>query len=166
MKKVSIVILFVFVVLMPCNGCVEKKSDEQYVSGQLNFTLPAVENIESSDTHGGFHGEGHYVVKMEFDESSGVELLEQIKNKKEWKELPLEEALELLMYGGSKGGSSYGYYFAQQAGIPKIENGYYYLIDRQPENEGTSLLYRRSFNFSLAIYDSSQNVLYYYEIDT
>ena len=41
----------------------------------------------------------------------------------------------MLMYGGSRGGSSYGYYFADKAGIPKIENGGYYFIDRQQDTE-------------------------------
>lgn len=166
MKKVMKVMLVALMVLVPCNGCIEKKSDEQYVSKQLDLTLPAVENIESSDTHGGFHGDGYYVVKMEFDKQSGEDLLKCIENMEKWKALPLEEPLELLMYGGSKGGSSYAYKFATQAGIPKIEEGYYLFLDRQQENQGTSLLYRASFNFSLAMYDSRGHVLYYYEIDT
>ena len=41
----------------------------------------------------------------------------------------------MLMYGGSRGGSSYGYYFADKAGIPKVENGGYYFIDRQQDTE-------------------------------
>ena len=96
----------------------------------------------------------------------GEELAEQLQSTEGWKALPLEEELQLLMYGGSKGGSSYGWYFAEKAGIPKIENGCYYFIDRQQGTERTGLLYRWSHNFSLAIYDSDENILYYCEIDT
>lgn len=166
MKKIIRVMLVVLIVLVPCSGCIGKKSDEQYVSKQLDLTLPAAENIESSDTHGGFHGDGYYVVKIEFDKQSGEDLLNCIENTKKWKALPLEETLELLMYGGSKGGSSYAYKFAAQAGIPEIEEGYYLFLDRQQGNQGTSLLYRSAYNFSLAMYDSRDHILYYYEIDT
>lgn len=103
---------------------------------------------------------------IRFDTVHGAQLTEQLQNTDGWKTLPLEEELELLMYGGSRGGSSYGYYFADKAGIPKVENGGYYFIDRQQDTERAGLLYRRSYNFSLAIYDSDENILYYCEIDT
>lgn len=59
-----------------------------------------------------------------------------------------------------------GIILRDKAGIPKVENGGYYFIDRQQDTERAGLLYRRSYNFSLAIYDSDENILYYCEIDT
>ena len=56
-------------IVMAVSGCTGKKPAEQYVSEQLNCSLPAAEKTEVSDTHGGF---------------------------------PLEEELELLMYGGNR----------------------------------------------------------------
>ena len=45
-------------IVMAVSGCTGKKPAEQYVSEQLNCSLPATEKAEVSDTHGGFHGEG------------------------------------------------------------------------------------------------------------
>lgn len=162
MKRFAVSFLGVLMIVMAVSGCTGKKPAEQYVSEQLNCSLPAAEKSEASDTHGGFHGEGEYAATIRFDTVHGAQLTEQLQNTDGWKVLPLEEELELLMYGGS----SYGYYFADIAGIPKVENGCYYFIDRQHDTERTGLLYRRSYNFSLAIYDLDENILYYCEIDT
>ena len=166
MKRFAVSFLGVLMIVMAVSGCTGKKPAEQYVSEQLNCSLPAAEKAEASDTHGGFHGEGEYAAAIRFDTVHGAQLAERRQNTDGWKALPLEEELELLMYGGSRGGSSYGYYFADKAGIPKVENGGYYFIDRQQDTERAGLLYRRSYNFSLAIYDSDENILYYCEIDT
>lgn len=166
MKKRIRIFFGILMMIIIFSGCTGKKPAEQYVSEQLNCSLPAAEKAEASDTHGGFHGEGEYAATIRFDAMHGAELAEQLQNTDGWKVLPLEEELELLMYGGSRGGNSYGYYFADKAGIPKIENGCYYFIDRQHDTERTGLLYRRSYNFSLAIYDLDENILYYCEIDT
>lgn len=97
MKRFAVSFLGVLMIVMAVSGCTGKKPAEQYVSEQLNCSLPAAEKA---------------------------------------------------------------------AGIPKVENGCYYFIDRQHDTERTGLLYRRSYNFSLAIYDLDENILYYCEIDT
>ena len=140
MKRFAVSFLGVLMIVMAVSGCTGKKPAEQYVSEQLNCSLPAAEKAEASDTHGGFHGEGEYAAAIRFDTVHGVQLAERLQNTDGWKALPLEEELELLVYGGSRGGSSYGYYFADKAGIPKIENGCYYFIDRQHDTERTDLL--------------------------
>ena len=53
--------------------------------------------------------------------------------------------------------------------IPEVENGYYLLIDEQAEEgkaTGADILHRASFNFTLGIYDSDADILYYFELDT
>ena len=54
--------------------------------------------------------------------------------------------------------------------IPKIENGYYYFLDRHNESndkyDDTNLNNRASWNFTLAIMDIDTNIIYYYELDT
>ena len=54
--------------------------------------------------------------------------------------------------------------------IPDIQNGYYYFYDRHSEStepyNDEDVLSRASFNFTLALYDSDNNVLYYVEFDT
>ena len=120
MKRFAVSFLGVLMIVMAVSGCTGKKPAEQYVSEQLNCSLPAAEKAEASDTHGGFHGEGEYAAAIRFDTVHGAQLAERLQNTDGWKALPLEEELELLMYGGSRGGSSYGYYFADKAGIPVI----------------------------------------------
>lgn len=120
--------------------------------------------VEEMDTHGGFHGDGTYYLILDCSQNKEKAL----ENVKGWKELPLSKNLELIMYGDESG--RYGYNLAEEANIPKIENGYYYFCDRHSERTDTSddsnLLSRASFNFSLAIYDSDTDRMYYVEFDT
>ena len=72
------------------------------------------------------------------------------------------------MYGDESG--QYGYDLAEEVNIPEVTNGYYYFCDRHSDSidssDDTNLLSRASFNFTLAIYDSDTNRLYYVEFDT
>lgn len=60
MKRFAVSFLGALMIVMAVSGCTGKKPAEQYVSEQLNCSLPAAEKAEVSDTHGGFHGEGEY----------------------------------------------------------------------------------------------------------
>lgn len=115
MKKRIRIFFEILMMIIIFSGCTGKKSTEQYVGEQLNCSLPAAEKAEVSDTHGGFHGEGEYAATIRFDTVHGAQLTEQLQNTDGWKPLPLEEELQLLMYGGSKGGGSYGWYFARES---------------------------------------------------
>lgn len=121
---------------------------------------------EETDTHGGFHGDGSYYLMLDCSENREKAL----ENVKGWKELPLSKNLNLIMYGGEKDGMTYGYNLAEEAKIPEIENGYYYFCDRHSESidssDDANLLSRTSFNFTLAIYDSDTDRMYYLEFDT
>lgn len=120
------------------------------------------EVVEEKDTHGGFHGDGTYYLIL--DCSDNKEKALEIVNG--WKEMPLSENLKVVMYGDE----TYNYYFAEEAKIPEITNGYYYFCDRHSDStdagDDTNLLRRASFNFTVAIYDSDTNRLYYAEFDT
>ena len=72
-------------IVMAVSGCTGKKPAEQYVSEQLNCSLPAAEKAEVSDTHGGFHGEGEYAAAIRFDTVHGAQLTEQLQNTDGWK---------------------------------------------------------------------------------
>ena len=67
MKRFAVSFLGVLMIVMAVSGCTGKKPAEQYVSEQLNCSLPAAEKAEVSDTHGGFHGEGEYAATIRFD---------------------------------------------------------------------------------------------------
>lgn len=89
---------------------------------------------------------------------------------------PLDDTVKALVYGiETREGDSLigiGSYLSDEENrplIPEIENGYYLLIDRQAEEgkaTGADILYRASLNFTLGIYDSDADILYYFELDT
>ena len=54
---------------------------------------------------------------------------------------------------------------AELAGWTVPERGWWYLLDRQEDREG-SMLQRSSFNYTLAVYDSAAATLSYLEFDT
>ena len=96
MKRFAVSFLGVLMIVMAVSGCTGKKPAEQYVSEQLNCSLPAAEKAEASDTHGGFHGEGEYAAAIRFDTVHGAQLAERLQNTDGWKALPLEEELAVM----------------------------------------------------------------------
>lgn len=132
----------------------------------FGFTKKDFSVVEELDTHGGFHGDGSYYLILDCsnNKEKALEIVE------DWNKLPLSENLNLIMYGGNKDGVTYGYELAEEAHIPKIENGYYIFEDRSSEStdsaDDTELFDRYSFNFSIAIYDSDTDKIYYFEFDT
>ena len=138
-------------------------------SGQADyfgFKLTEFTVVEEKDTHGGFQGEGSYYLILDCSQNSN----RAHEITQGWKELPLSNNLDLVMYGGEKDGVSYGYNFAEEAHWPTISNGVYKFVDRHSESvdksDDTNLLNRYSFNFSVAVYDLDTDTLYYFEMDT
>lgn len=162
MKKISMLIMCLAIMLnlMAC-------SEQTDVSeGYFGFSKNDFTIVEEADTHGGFHGDGSYYFIMDCSENKEKAL----ENLSGWTELPLSENLHLIMYGGEKDGMTYGYDLAEEAKMPEVENGYYYFYDRHSESTDSSddseLFDRSSFNFSIAVYDSDTNKMYYFEYDT
>lgn len=161
MKKI-LVIGAAILVLLSLAGLRFLPSGETYCGfSKGDFTV-----VEEQDTHGGFHGDGSYYLIL--DCSDNIEAALQIVEG--WNALPLSETLSLVMYGGERDSVGYSYNLAQEAHMPEVENGYYSFTDRHPEAEDDTddgqLLSRSSFNFTLAVYDTDTNRLYYFEFDT
>lgn len=141
------------------------------ISRSLGVEIPLNSEIEYKDTHGGFHGDGETLAKVIFNDSNSENILSQIVNSRDWNDLPMTENLNLIMYGGEKNGITYEYRFVEyHFGISYIENGYWFFKDRHSQstsrNDDADLLNRYSFNFTIAIYDTDNNILYYLENDT
>ena len=66
------------------------------MSQTLQVALAQGTMIENVDTHGGFHGDGQSLAAWKFDDNSA---LEQILTDPDWKELPMTDNLEALLYG-------------------------------------------------------------------
>ena len=83
--------------------------------------------------------------------------------------MPLSANLEYVIYGGERNGTTRRG-LNEEAKIPVIENGYYMFMDRSSEStdntDDSMLLSRYSFNFTIAIYDTDTDILYYFEYDT
>ena len=157
--KRTLIFTFVLVLVFAMTGC---SASEAYMGfAKSDFTV-----LSESDSHGGFHGDGVYALALDCSENkeAALDILQ------DWPSLPLSENLQLILYGGEKNGVSYEYDLAEQAGIPEIKNGYYCFTDRNSKStdakDDTELFSRSSYNFSLALYDSDTDRLYYLEFDT
>lgn len=131
----------------------------------MNYT-----SIIYKDTHGGFHGDGSYYAKFNYTDVEAQSFITQLIDKN-WNAMPLTENLNLIMYGGTRGNVTYNYNLAtNEANFPSIEHGYWLFIDRHSESDGsnsdTDLFRRHSYNFTLAMFDTDTNILYYFEFDT
>ncbi len=140
---------------------------------ELGIELDGGEMIYGYDGHGGFHGDGTACIVLSFSEDA---VLEQIEKNTAWRPLPLNETAHILCYGittqTENGTVSRGPYLTdghREPYLPPIEKGYYLLLDRQPEaykQWGENMLDRPSLNFTLAIFDTETNRLYYCAMDT
>ena len=147
------------VVLSCCS--INLQPDDYFGFSKQSFTV-----VEEMDTHGGFLGDGAYYLILDCSNNADA-ALNIVAN---WNQLPLSRNLNLIMYDGEKDGVAYGYNLSEVAHMPTIENGYYRFEDRHSEandaSDDSGLFSRSSFNFSLAVYDSDTNRLYYFEFDT
>ena len=163
MKKFFVLALTVlFAVCLTACGSQNSAKD---VSTALSIDVSSGKEVQFRDNHGGFHGDGTKYVVLEFSEDK---VLEQIQDNSAWIALPLDETAAALVYGVTEGTSQVGPFLKDENGdvlFPKIENGYYLLIDRHSQTE-ENILERASFNFTLAIYDADTNKLHYCEFDT
>lgn len=147
------------------------KKPEKFISKELEIDVSGGKVLTYTDSHGGCLGDGQTFVALEYSDDK---ILNQIKEKSEWKAFPLDYTVKALVYGISDGKSCIGPYIYVEKGeekgkalVPDIQNGYYLLIDRQEEAyKEKDILHRYSFNFSLGIFDSDSNTLYFCALDT
>lgn len=157
MKRVATLACLILL-LVGQTGCGDQKT--YFGFSKTDFVV-----VEEEDDHGGFLGDGVYRLILDCAENR-EQALEKLGT---WRELPLSEDLELMMYGGMRDGTHY--YGSHLEGLlPEIENGWYCFRDRHHEStdsaDDSGLLERGSFNFSLAVYDADTDRMYVFELDT
>ncbi len=159
MKKVisAVCIIVVLAFLLGSCGYNDYRSK---ISKALGIDIPSGAPMKSVDTHGGFNGDGATWVSVGF--TSDKNPTEQIKNNHDWKPLPLDEVADVLAHDLKIQLDD-----GEATLMPEVENGYYIVIDRHSQkNENDDILGRTSYNFTMAIYDTDANILYYCEFDT
>lgn len=164
-----LLLLTLAVCLSGCSGSNEKNI-QRSIGQELKADISAGTVVTEEDSHGGFHGDGITYVVIQFDDDSFETSISGAEN---WKPFPLDETAQALVYGCVFTDGQYGPYLTDEEGdplIPKVETGYYWLKDWQADDGaqtgGADILHRASLNFTLAVYDSDCNTLYYCKMDT
>lgn len=172
MLKKAFCVIFA-VLLAGCFSACSSDSETDDISNTLGIDMTDGTVVSSEDTHDGFHGDGDTYTEISFDDDSGAALADAMANNDDWRAFPLSDNLQAVVYGRVDGDTQYGPYITDDDGasiIPQIEHGYYYFYDRHSESsnpkDDTKLLNRYSMNFTIALYDTDNNELYYYELDT
>ena len=162
MKKISVLIICLAIMLNLIACSKQTDASKDYFGFSKNYFIVT----EEVNTHGGFLGDGTYYLVLDCSQNKEKALA----NLNGWTDLPLSENLNLIMYGGEKDGTKYVYNIAEEVHMPNVENGYYYFYDRHSESKDMSddseLFDRYSFNFTIAVYDSDRDKMYYIEYDT
>lgn len=163
------VVLLLAVLLFSLAGC---KSQNPLVRISIDLMVDVRDGtlVSQQDSHGGFHGDGETFMEIRFSDDRCAN---NIQKNGAWKTLPLSKNVTALVYGLEDGEYRIGPMIHDQEGkplIPSVQNGYYYFMDRSSESKDkydeTEVLDRGSFNFTVAIYDTDTNTLYYMELDT
>ena len=154
MKKIIILPLLLLV-----TGCSILNNNNSIIKN-MGISNNTCQIVKEKDTHGGFLGDGDYFAKIKCNNLQVRDLT------KSWYILPLPEELkkvtEMEQCNSKDCKNIYERY-----NIPNIENGYYYFIDRHPDaKDNTTINERSSYNFTLAIADLDNSIIYYYELDT
>jgi hypothetical protein len=171
MFKISrLIILIIFATLLSsCSATDEIDKGKAMIAEDLGVTLPEDVEVMMIDNKG-FNGDGELLFTVLIGEENNDAFIKEINTLNTWQIYPLSDNLNLVMYGGTLGNTTYSYEFATELGIPKIENGYWIFKDRNNETvdfkDDSKLFTRPSFNFTLAMYDADNYVLYYFREDT
>ena len=159
MKKLILVILIV-ITLSACSSI----NQQNEISKAFGIDVSKASEVSNYNTHSG-NGDGTTCIVLN---SKNQDILKQIEENSDWKQFPLDETTKTIVYGYEDETSSVGSFLKNDKGenlVPEIENGYYILIDRQ-SNQNDNILNRGSFNFTVGIYNTDDNNLYFCKLDT
>ena len=135
-------------VLTSCGSSITKGE----VSKALGISVSSGAVMEESDSTGWF-GDGIVYIVLNFSDQT---CLDEIREHAAWQPLPLSDTAAVLAYGDEH----HMPYLTEEDQartllLPEIENGYYYYENRSPESAAYIA------NFTLAIYNTDTDTLYY-----
>ena len=171
MRKYLCCYLLILGVLLGCSGCTVGNDHRiiQEISNRLDTDIANGKIVINEDSHSGFLNDGTSIIAIQFSDDS---FQNAVKGKRNWMSFPLDKTVQTLLYGYESDELICEPYITDEnnnAIIPEITNGYYFLYDRQAKNgraAGADILRRDSLNFTVAVYDSDSRILYYCEMDT
>ncbi len=174
-KRLIGAIIAIAIASMLLNGCMSRKeSGMRHISETLSIDCSSAELISKYDSHGGFHGDGTSFYELRFRDTSQVT---NISGSDDWNEFPLSDNAASLIWGLQTEYEDASPLVTKDNDwdnplFPKVEHGYWFFLDRHsyatdPKDDSHVLdSSRPSFNFTVAIYDTDSNTLYYSEFDT
>ena len=169
-KKAAFALLLFFIIL--CIGAVlfvfGRGTPEGNALREIGLARLRDYEAEGHDDHGGFHHDG--TAFYQFTGFDPAQLEPLLEGKVEgWNPFPLDEYAACLIYGGKIDGESYG---RRTVLIPPVDEGAWFFLDRQNEKDHYSsediaqVYHRPSANFTIAVYDSEKETLYYFRYDS
>lgn len=160
MKKAICIFLALFLALGLASCSSLSKQERRIEKGAgVELDLSGCRVEQETDTHGGFLGDGEYLLVIDCG-GKEEKLLAQTGN---WSALPLSKNLQEVLHEWGP---------TERNTPPRIEHGAWLFYDRFSDTDGFDrrsderLTSRPAQNFSLLIYDSDHSRLYYYELDT
>ena len=136
-KHCAVLYLILLAILTTACSSVFKVDPLIHLSFVLGADVSKGEITQSSDTHGGFLGDGCLFMTLNFDDEDGQALATQLTENSAWSSLPLTDHLSTLLHGSPDGSSSVGPYVTDSDGnalFPAVENGYCCFIDRRSDS--------------------------------
>ncbi|MBQ7131272.1 MAG: hypothetical protein IJO29_01755 [Oscillospiraceae bacterium] len=166
--KRGILILFSIICLMmnSFSACSSEFNAKECIASNLDINTDSAQVNTVINSSRNFHGDGHTFISLGFADNP---ITDEIKQKENWKQLPLTDNLTSLVYGKENvyNGITND---DDELLIPQIENGYYYFENRHSDAKnryGDSDVFDLvSYNYTIAIYDEDENILYFYSLDT
>ena len=167
------IFLAVIVMIVWCIYVDNKPSVSEYISSILDVSIEDADVARRIETHGGFLGDGtsFYIIKYNDDS-----IIDEIRNNNHWIQLPInDDNLNILLYGESikQEYKETGPLFCDSDGkglFPEIKNGYYFFKNKNSESsdvlDSSGIIDRVLFNFTVAVYDEDNRILYFGELDT
>lgn len=153
-KKVILLLIILFVFYVIYAFTIEKKV---YMGRMVEIYVPIFNKYEvKEETHSGFRNDGKTFITMQFSDRQAEKFIKKIKENEHWRELPFT-----------------GFF----TGFFEIENGYWFAIDRFycNDEEYDIIKYdvddmgekeKHVLNYTLAVFDTDNNIFYFYEMDT
>ena len=135
-------------------GCKIKPQNVFYKN--TGVKLPTYEYDTVVDTTG-FFGDGALIYTFKFNDENAQELLSALESAEHWSRLPMNETVDYMLYEFS------------DSGLPRVQTGYYFFYDEQRKSYSPVEDYIESsysFDYIVALFDSKERVMYYFEMHT